>query len=219
MTRKTIPEFLLLSPVIPVVTLEDSGVACDLAHSLVRGGVRVLEVALRHQEGLKAISAIAREVPEMRVGAGTVVTTADLRAAADAGASFAVSPGVHRDLLEFGSSLEIPYMPGIATATELMSALREGYVNLKFFPALAAGGTDFLRAMAGPFSQVRFLPTGGITSKNAADFLELSNVLCVGGSWPVPSAAIAQRDWDCVETLAAECMRLRPDHLQVDPAT
>ena len=209
MTAEAVPDYLTLSPVIPVVTLAEAGLAADLAAALLAGGIRVLEVTLRNAEGLKAVRAIARAVPAMQVGAGTVLSAADLQAAADAGASFAVSPGATPALFAAAHRLALPYLPAVATPSELMAGLEAGFRFFKFFPAAAAGGIEMLRALAGPFPQARFCATGGISAQTAPDYLRLANVLCVGGSWLVPPAALAQRDFAAVTALAAAAAALR----------
>ncbi|HUL18466.1 MAG TPA: bifunctional 4-hydroxy-2-oxoglutarate aldolase/2-dehydro-3-deoxy-phosphogluconate aldolase [Steroidobacteraceae bacterium] len=209
MTGAATPEFLTLAPVIPVVTFADPGIACDVAQALLRGGVGVIEVTLRNQHGLTAIAAIARGVPQMCTGAGTVLSPDDLHAAADAGAAFAVSPGSTPRLLAAAQGLAIPYLPAISTASELMAALEAGYRHLKFFPAAMAGGMELLRALASPFPQARFCATGGITAETARTYLQLPHVLCVGGSWLTPAEALARRDWTRIERLAAQTAALR----------
>ena len=201
--RADIERVLKRSPVMPVVGLEDATLAPALARAFVRGGIRVIEVTLRSPAALEAIEAIAREVPEITVGAGTVLSEADLRAAAQAGATFAISPGATPALLEAGLHAPIAYLPAIATASELMAGLGLGYHCFKFFPAAAAGGTALLKAFAGPFPQARFCPTGGITQGTLRSYLELPNVLCAGGSWLAPAEALAARDWRRLEALAA----------------
>ena len=195
---------LRLSPVMPVVTIQDATAAPDLARALVRGGIRVIEVTLRTPAALQAIENIAAAVPEISVGAGTVVSIADLHAAANAGAAFAISPGATPTLLTGGATGPIPYIPAVATASELMVGIAAGYRFFKFFPATAAGGIPMLKALGAPFPEVRFCPTGGITQETARSFLELPNVLCVGGSWLTPSDALQSRDWRRIESLAAK---------------
>lgn len=205
MNRAQIVERVLrLSPVMPVVTLQDATVAADLARALVRGGIRVIEVTLRTPAALQAIENIAAAVPEISVGAGTVVSIPDLHAAANAGAAFAISPGATPTLLAGGATGPLPYIPAIATASELMAGVAAGYRFFKFFPATAAGGIPMLKALGGPFPDVRFCPTGGITQETARSFLELPNVLCVGGSWLAPTDALQARDWRRIESLAAK---------------
>ena len=201
---------LRLSPVMPVVTIEDAALAVDLARALVRGGIRVIEVTLRTAAALEAIEKIAAAVPEIAVGAGTVVTIADLHAAANAGASFAISPGATPTLLAGGATGPIPYLPAIATPSELMAGLAAGYRIFKFFPAGAAGGIPMLKSLGGPFADARFCPTGGISQETARTWLDLTNVLCVGGSWLTPMDALARKDWGHIEMLASKAAALRP---------
>jgi len=193
----------------PVVTIEDATGAADLARALVRGGIRVIEVTLRTSAALRAIENIATAVPEISVGAGTVVSIADLHAAASAGATFAISPGATPTLLAGGATGPIPYIPAIATPSELMSGVAAGYRFFKFFPATAAGGIPMLKALGAPFPEVRFCPTGGITQETARSFLELSNVLCVGGSWLAPADALRSGDWSRIESLASKAAASR----------
>jgi len=203
MTPSTeIERILRLSPVMPVVIIEEAAIAPELARAFVRGGIGVVEITLRTQAALPAIEAIAREVPEIAVGAGTVLSAQDLNAAADAGATFAISPGATPALLDAAASAPIPYLPAVATASELMQGLAAGYHCFKFFPAGPAGGTGMLKAFAGPFPQARFCPTGGITQESVKSYLDLPNVLCAGGSWLSPADALAARDWKRVEALA-----------------
>ena len=172
-----------VGPVIAVLTIERADDAVPLARALAAGGVKVLEVTLRTSEALAAIAAIAREVPEAIVGAGTVLTPRDLERAEQAGARFAVSPGLTEPLIEAAADSALPFLPGVATASELMRGLDAGLEHFKFFPAEAAGGAAVLKALQGPFAQCRFCPTGGITEATAPDWLALEAVLCVGGSW------------------------------------
>ena len=196
---------LRLSPVVPVLTIERAQDAVPLAAALVAGGLRVLEVTLRTSAALEAMQRIAAEVPEAVVAAGTVLSAADLKRSADAGASFAFSPGLADFMLEDGP---IPVVPGVATATEVMRALAGGASTLKFFPAVPAGGPAALQALKGPFPDVAFCPTGGVDQANAASFLELSNVLCVGGSWVAPRTAIDEGNWAAVTCMAADAAML-----------
>jgi 2-dehydro-3-deoxyphosphogluconate aldolase / (4S)-4-hydroxy-2-oxoglutarate aldolase len=205
---QTLERLLRLSPVMPVVTIEDAAAAPDLARALVSGGIRVIEVTLRTPAALQAIERIASSVPEISVGAGTVLSIADLHAAANAGAAFAISPGATPTLLAGGAAGPVPYIPAIATASELMAGVAAGYRFFKFFPATAAGGIPMLKALAGPFPEVRFCPTGGITPESARSFLELPNVLCVGGSWLTPADALQSRDWGRIQSLAAKAARV-----------
>jgi len=205
----TVEHFLRLSPVMPVVTIDDAAAAADLARALLRGGIRVIEVTLRTPAALRAIEAIARAVPEISVGAGTVLSVADLHAAASAGASFAISPGATGTLLAAAAVGHIPYLPAVAPASEVMTGLAAGYHCFKLFPAGAAGGTALLKALAAPFPQVRFCPTGGITQDTVKSYLDLPNVLCAGGSWLTPADALATRDWARIEALAAKAAASR----------
>ena len=202
-------ELAALGPVIPVIVLQREADAVPLAHALVAGGVRVLEVTLRTPAALAAMRAIVREVPEAIVGAGTLRSVADVRAAIDAGCRFGVSPGY---LDEIGAACReggLPLLPGVATASELMAAQRDGHDFVKFFPATAAGGIPMLKALAGPFPDVSFCPTGGITVETAPQFLALPQVKVVGGSWLTPADAIAAGDWARITQLAREASALR----------
>jgi 2-dehydro-3-deoxyphosphogluconate aldolase/(4S)-4-hydroxy-2-oxoglutarate aldolase len=204
-----IEKFLRLSPVMPVVTFTDPAVAIDVARALVRGGIRVIEVTLRTPVALKAMELIAKSVPEITVGAGTVLSLADLKASAEAGAAFAISPGATDALLSAGTSGPIPYLPAVATASELMAGLAAGYQCFKFFPAGAAGGIPLLNALGGPFPDARFCPTGGISQSTVKSYLDLPNVLCAGGSWLTPAEAMKNKDWTLIESLAAKAAASR----------
>ncbi len=208
-TQASIAEILRLSPVMPVVTIEEAATAPDLARALVRGGIKVVEVTLRTAPALAAIEAIAREVPEICVGAGTVMSPEDLDLAAQAGATFAISPGATRELLAAGAGFRIPYLPAVATASELMAGLAAGFRHFKLFPANVAGSIQALKAFHGPFAEARFCPTGGIALQTAGAYLELPNVLCVGGSWLAPLDVLRARDWARIESLAREAAGLR----------
>jgi 2-dehydro-3-deoxyphosphogluconate aldolase/(4S)-4-hydroxy-2-oxoglutarate aldolase len=209
-TKASIAEILQLSPVMPVVVIDDAATAPELARALVRGGIRVIEVTLRTPQAMQAIEAIAAQVPEICVGVGTVMTLQDLNRAADAGATFAISPGATRELLQAGIGFRIPYLPGVATASELMTALVAGYRHFKLFPANVAGGVGALKGFYGPFPEARFCPTGGVSLQTAGSYLELPNVLCVGGSWLAPGDVVKARDWGRIEALAREAVGLRP---------
>lgn len=197
-----------MAPVVPVLVIEDLAHARPLAEALVAGGLPALEVTLRTGVALDAIRIMA-EVPGGAVGAGTLLTPADVRAACDAGATFGVSPGATERIIDACAEHGLPLLPGAATATEIMLLLERGYAVQKFFPAEQSGGAAFLKSIAGPLPQVRFCPTGGITLKNAGDYLALPNILCVGGSWVAPRAAMARGDWAAVTALAAEAVALR----------
>ncbi len=192
------------APVIPVIVLSDVAHAVPLARALVEGGIRMLEVTLRTPVALACIEAIVREVPQAVAGAGTVRSAADAQAAAMAGARFAVSPGYTEAVGKACHDLDLPLLPGVATASEVMVAQEGGYTALKFFPALQAGGVAMLKAWQGPFGDVKFCPTGGITGGNAGDFLRLPNVVCVGGSWLTPAEVVARGDWAHITSLARQ---------------
>jgi len=200
-------EICRLAPVVPVLVIDDAALAFGLASALVKGGLPALEVTLRTPAALDAIREMAR-VPGGVVGAGTLLTPADVQAAVDAGATFGVSPGATDRLLDACEEAGLPLLPGAATATEAMALLERGYTTQKFFPAEASGGAAALKAIGGPIPQVKFCPTGGVTLKNARDYLALSNTLCVGGSWVAPPAMVAARDWAGIEVLAREAAAL-----------
>ncbi len=197
------------SPVIPVIVLTQQDHAVPLARALLAGGIRMLEVTLRTPVALACIEAIAREVPEAVVGAGTVRSAADAQAAAMAGARFAVSPGYTASVGKACHDLGLPLLPGVATGSEIMAAQEDGYTALKFFPALQAGGIAMLKAWQGPFGDVKFCPTGGVTGGNAGEFLRLPNVVCVGGSWLTPGEIVARGEWTHVTQLAQQAAGLK----------
>lgn len=199
---------LRLSPVMPVIVIRDAARAVDLAHALVAGGIRALEVTLRTAAALEAIRAIRDAVPQAVVGAGTVCTPDQLQQAIDAGASFAISPGLPSRLAAAGRTCGIPLIPGIATPTEAMEAQDQGYDVLKLFPAEAVGGKALLKAIGGPLPHLTFCPTGGIDVTSAPGYLALPNVAAVGGSWLTPDAAVAAGDWDKITALATEASAL-----------
>jgi 2-dehydro-3-deoxyphosphogluconate aldolase / (4S)-4-hydroxy-2-oxoglutarate aldolase len=207
--QRRIDAVLALGPVIPVVVIDRVDDAVPLARALLAGGVRVIEVTLRTPVALDAIRAIAREVTDAVVGAGTVLTSADLRAAQEAGATFAVAPGHSPRLLDAADHSSLPLLPGAATASEAMTLLERGYRSQKFFPAAAAGGIAMLRSLGGPLPHVRFCATGGIDARDAADYLALGNVACVGGSWLTSAATVRSGDWDTIMRLAREATSLR----------
>lgn len=196
-----------LSPVVPVIVIEDIEHAIPMAEALIRGGISVLEVTLRTPVALDAITLLRERLPDAVVGAGTVTHAGQLQQVIDAGAQFAISPGMTEPLLRAGNSASIPLIPGVATVSELMQAVDLGYQQLKFFPAEAAGGTAMLKSIAGPFAQVRFCPTGGIGAHNYQSYLALPNVDCVGGSWIVPADAVKNEDWQQITELAARTCR------------
>ncbi len=198
------------APVIPVIVLHELAHAVPLARALVEGGIRMLEVTLRTPQALACIEAIAREVPQAVPGAGTLRSAADVQAARLAGARFGVSPGYTPSLGRACRDEGLPLLPGVATPSEVLAAQEDGYTELKFFPAVQAGGLSMLRAWHGPFGDVVFCPTGGITPANAGEFLALPNVVCVGGSWLVPPDALAAQDWARITRLAREAVALGP---------
>lgn len=193
---------LTASPVIPVLSVPDAQLAPDLARALTAGGLRVLEVTLRTDAALKALAAMRTAVPDAIIGAGTVTSPEQLSQAIDAGAQFVITPGLTPALIEAAPAARVPVLPGVATASELMTARAAGLTCLKFFPAEPAGGVALLKALAGPFPDVRFCPTGGITPVNAPAYLALPTVACVGGSWLAPAEALAAGDWTRIEDLA-----------------
>lgn len=196
-------------PVIPVIVIDDAAQAVPLARALVDGGVRVLEITLRTKAAPAAIRAIAREVPDAIVGAGTITRLEDLKLAQDAGARFGVSPGATPELMAAARAAGLPFLPGVMTPTDMLVALAADYSALKFFPAAPAGGVAALKAMSGPFPRLSFCPTGGIDLATAPDYLALPNVACVGGSWLTPPALVQRRDWAGITRLAKQASALR----------
>jgi 2-dehydro-3-deoxyphosphogluconate aldolase/(4S)-4-hydroxy-2-oxoglutarate aldolase len=203
-----IRNILALAPVIPVLTIEKLEHAVPLARALCAGGLRVLEVTLRTSAGLPAIEAMRKSVPDAVVGVGTLTRPEDFAQAANAGAQFGVSPGLTAELARAAQSAGFPLLPGIMTPSELIAGLGWGFTTFKLFPAQQAGGIGMLKAMAGPFPDVVFCPTGGITRATAPDFLALPNVTCVGGSWVAPSDKVRNGDWIAVEALARDAALL-----------
>lgn len=193
---------LKLAPVIPVFTPDDVDDAVQVAQALFRGGLPVVEVTLRTPRAMEAIKAMAEAVPDAVIGAGTVLTAAQMQQVKDAGGRFAVSPGATERLYAAARDTDLPFLPGVATSSELMQGLEQGLDTFKFFPAVQAGGAPLLSAWAGPFGDVRFCPTGGISAQTAPQFLHLPNVLCVGGSWLTTPALLQSRDWAAIEELA-----------------
>ena len=200
-------EICRLAPVVPVLVIDDLTHAAPLARALVAGGLPALEVTLRTPVALDAIRAMA-EVPGGVVGAGTLLTPADVKAAKAAGAMFGVSPGATDRILDACAEYDLPLLPGAATASEIMALLEKGYTVQKFFPAEQAGGATYLKSIGSPLPQVQFCPTGGISLKLAPDYLRLANILCVGGSWVAPKDAMARGDWAAITTLAREAAAL-----------
>ena len=202
-------ELVRYGPVIPVIVINRLDDAVPMAQALVDGGVRVLEVTLRTSIALQCMEAIAKAVPDAILGAGTVRSAADAQAAKNAGCTFAVSPGYTSTIGNACREIGLPLLPGTATGSEVMQANADGYFFLKFFPAMQAGGIAMLKALAGPFTDVVFCPTGGITLASAPEFLALSNVKVCGGSWLTPADAVAAKDWARITTLAREASALR----------
>ncbi len=200
-------EICELAPIVPVLVVTDASTARPLAEALVAGGLPALEVTLRTPAALDAIKEMSK-VKGGVVGAGTLITPQDVQNAVDAGAKFGVSPGATDELIEACEALGLPLLAGAATATEAMQMLARGYDLLKFFPAEASGGAPALKAIGAPLPQISFCPTGGVSLLNAKDYLNLSNVICAGGSWVAPADKIAAGDWAGIETLAAEASRL-----------
>ncbi|MFF2944208.1 bifunctional 4-hydroxy-2-oxoglutarate aldolase/2-dehydro-3-deoxy-phosphogluconate aldolase [Streptomyces niveus] len=198
-----------LAPVVPVVVVDDVADAVPLARALVAGGLPAIEVTLRTPAAPDAIRAIAAEVPEAVVGAGTVISAATVTEAVSAGARFLVSPGWTDTLLAAMRASGVPFLPGVSTTSEVVALLERGVTEMKFFPAEAAGGTAYLKSLSGPLPQARFCPTGGISLASAPSYLSLKNVGCVGGSWMLPEDAITSKDWARVEKLAREASALR----------
>ena len=201
----TIEEIMGLAPVIPVLVVDDLEHAIPLGRALVAGGLPALEVTLRTPIALQCIERMAGEIEGAVVGAGTVLTASQRQACADVGAKFCVSPGLIGGECDEGP---VPLLPGVATATELMAGLAAGFTRFKLFPANIVGGVDALKAFASPFGQAKFCPTGGVNAKNAADYLALPNVACVGGSWVAPPDAVRSGDWGRITALAAEAAGL-----------
>ena len=197
------------APVMPVVTIADARDAVPLARAILAGGLRVVEVTMRTPAALDAIAAIAAEVEGVIVGAGTVLSPADYDAVGKAGATFAISPGSTAALLERGRQGDIPYLPAVATPSEIMAGMAQGYRRFKFFPADVAGGAAALKAFHGPFADLKFCPTGGVRAHTAAEYLALPNVACVGGTWIAPADLIAAKAWERIQALAAEAAAIK----------
>jgi len=202
-----IEDILTRSPVMPVLVIEDAKQAVPLARALQAGGIDVLEVTLRTPAALAAVEAIATALPDVVVGVGTLTRPEQFVLAAEAGARFAVSPGLTRVLLNAAEQSELPFLPGVFSPSEAMAAHDVGYRYLKLYPAHQAGGTGMLKAMAGPFPELSFCPTGGISADTFRDYLALPNVACVGGSWLAPAAAVAGQEWEVITRLAREATR------------
>ncbi|GAA6881721.1 bifunctional 4-hydroxy-2-oxoglutarate aldolase/2-dehydro-3-deoxy-phosphogluconate aldolase [Helicobacter pylori] len=202
-------EVLQISPIIPVVVIEDIKDAVPLAQSLVEGSIHIIEVTLRSSCALEAIELIAKNVPKMRVGAGTILNPTQLEQAQNRGAEFLISPGLTIKLLEYAKKKDMPLIPGVSSSSEVMQALELGYSALKFFPAEYCGGVKLLDAFNGPFKGVKFCPTGGISADNMHSYLNLENVLCVGGSWLTPKNLIQNKEWDKITEICKQSLALR----------
>lgn len=202
-------EILQISPIIPVVVIEDIKDAVPLAQSLVEGGIHIIEVTLRSSCALEAIELIAKNVPKMHVGAGTILNPTQLEQAQNRGAEFLISPGLTIKLLEYAKKKDMPLIPGVSSSSEVMQALELGYSTLKFFPAEYCGGVKLLNAFNGPFKGVKFCPTGGISTDNMRSYLNLENVLCVGGSWLTPKNLIQNKEWDKITEICKRSLALR----------
>ncbi|WQT35252.1 bifunctional 4-hydroxy-2-oxoglutarate aldolase/2-dehydro-3-deoxy-phosphogluconate aldolase [Helicobacter pylori] len=202
-------EVLQISPIIPVVVIENIKDAVPLAQSLVEGGIHIIEVTLRSSCALEAIELIAKNVPKMRVGAGTILNPTQLEQAQNRGAEFLISPGLTIKLLEYAKKKDMPLIPGVSSSSEVMQALELGYSALKFFPAEYCGGVKLLNAFNGPFKRVKFCPTGGISADNMHSYLNLENVLCVGGSWLTPKNLIQNKEWDKITEICKRSLALR----------
>ncbi|MFM8341278.1 MAG: bifunctional 4-hydroxy-2-oxoglutarate aldolase/2-dehydro-3-deoxy-phosphogluconate aldolase [Methylomonas sp.] len=205
----TIKEVMTTSPVMPVMVINQLDQAVPLAKALVDGGLKVLEITLRTPVALDAIRKIKAEVPGAIVGAGTIINTETLQQALDAGAEFIVSPGVTDSVIDAAIASGVPILPGVITPSEVMKLLEKGITAMKFFPAEAAGGIPMLKSIGAPLPQVTFCPTGGVNPKNAPEYLALSNVACVGGSWMAPADLVDAGDWAEITRRAAEAAKLK----------
>lgn len=199
-------EVFASGPVVPVLVIENVEDAVPIAEALIAGGIKVLEVTLRTPAAIEVIRAIADNCPEAIVGAGTVTNAKQLQQVTEAGAKFAISPGLTSDLLDAGNEGSIALIPGIASISELMKGLDKGYTDFKFFPAEASGGVQSLKSIGGPFPNVKFCPTGGINPGNYKDYLSLDNVMCCGGSWLCPDAIVKEKRWEEITRLASEAV-------------
>lgn len=199
-------EILQISPIVPVVVIENIKDAVPLAQSLIEGGIPIIEVTLRSSCALEAIELIAKNVPKMRVGAGTILNLTQLEQAQNRGAEFLISPGLTPSLLEHAKKKNMPLIPGVSSSSEVMQALEWGYSALKFFPAEYCGGVKLLNAFNGPFKGVKFCPTGGVSADNMRSYLDLENVLCVGGSWLTPKDLIQNKEWDKITEICKRAL-------------
>ncbi len=202
-------EVLQISPIVPVVVIENIKDAVPLAQSLIEGGIPIIEVTLRSSCALEAIELIAKNVPKMHMGAGTILNPTQLEQAQNRGAEFLISPGLTIKLLEHAKKKDMPLIPGVSSSSEVMQALELGYNALKFFPAEYCGGVKLLNAFNGPFKGVKFCPTGGISADNMRSYLNLENVLCVGGSWLTPKDLVQNKEWDKITEICKRALALR----------
>ncbi|WP_299941946.1 bifunctional 4-hydroxy-2-oxoglutarate aldolase/2-dehydro-3-deoxy-phosphogluconate aldolase [uncultured Microbulbifer sp.] len=208
--QKNIADILPVAGVVPVLVIEHPEDALPLAAALLEGGLSVLEITLRTEAALDAVERIAKHLPEVQIGTGTILNGDDLRRSTEAGASFVVSPGATERLLAAADDYDVPLLPGAASVSEVMRLFERGYRYQKFFPAQAAGGAPMLKSIAGPLAEVRFCPTGGISPDNAASYLALGNVICVGGSWMAPSALVREKKWAEITRLSKQAAALKP---------
>lgn len=197
-----------LSPIVPVIALENQEDALPLAKALLEGGINIMEITLRTQAGLKAIEIISKALPQMHVGAGTVLNSGDFKSAVAHGAAFVFSPGISEGLMQTSKELNVALIPGVATASDVMLAKNNGFEHCKLFPATLVGGVEMLKAFGGPFPSMRFCPTGGIDLDNVKEFLSLENVLCAGGSWIVPKQAIQEKNFEQITKLCKEAIQI-----------
>ncbi len=209
MMQESLVPVLEQAGVVPVLVIDNVSEALPLAQALVEGGLNVLEVTLRTEAALAAVEEIAKHLPDAHVGTGTVLNAADVRRSVDAGATFMVSPGATEALLDAAGDVSVPMLPGAANPSEVMRLLERGYRYQKFFPAEAAGGVPMLKSIGGPLAQVKFCPTGGVSPKNAKDYLGLANVVCVGGSWMAAPKLVAEKNWAEITRLAKEATLLK----------
>jgi 2-dehydro-3-deoxyphosphogluconate aldolase/(4S)-4-hydroxy-2-oxoglutarate aldolase len=201
-------EVMKISPIVPVIAIDKLEDALPLALALLKGGINLMEITLRTEAGLEAIEIISKELPQMAVGAGTVINFEGFKKAVEHGAQFVFSPGINTELMDISKTLNIPFIPGVATASDVMMAQNGGFFHCKLFPAIAVGGIETLKAFGGPFADMRFCPTGGINLGNVKEFLALPNVLCVGGSWIIPKSAIEKKDFASITRLCQEALTL-----------
>ena len=205
----TIRDIMQIAPVIPVLVIEEVDIAIDLAQALAKGGLKALEITLRTDAAFDAIDAIKSTVKGVYVGVGTVNTPEQVKQCKAHNVDFMVSPGLHEPLLAAARTSGIPYLPGISTASDALVAINAGLDSLKFFPAVPSGGVPMLKALNGPYGDLQFCPTGGVGASNAQEFLSLSNVTCVGGSWVAPSSLINSKDWNAITRLAKSASELK----------